>query len=439
MLESLGKIKNPLVRTAAAAATAGAVITFAAAVAIGATNTKNKSAYRFGVYSSLIGTGCGAIFGLIFASKTSEKKSVQPMSEGDVWQDWRNFVVVRKVKESEEITSFYLQPQDKGLIPQFQPGQFLTIKLDIPGQDQPIIRTYSLSDYADPCDYYRLSIKREEAPKGLDVPSGVASNFMHNRLHEGSVILAKPPSGRFVLDVHKYSPAVLISNGVGITPMISMAKAASRLNPNRTIWFVHGARDGRFHAFRDEVKAIQEQNPNLHVHFRYSRPRSEDEGHYHSVGYIDTALIRELVGQEAEYFLCGSPSFMQSLREGIMMWGVPESRVFFESFSKGGNVSSSSQSPTKAPGENVAQAEIVFAQSGKTLTWHESDGTILEFAEANDINPPYSCRAGICGTCMCKIREGEVAYQESPTATIDEGSVLICISQPGTPRVVLDI
>lgn len=87
----------------------------------------------------------------------------------------------------------------------------------------------------------------------------------------------------------------------------------------------------------------------------------------------------------------------------------------------------------------VRPAEILFAKSGKTLTWREGDGSILEFAEANDINPPYSCRAGICGTCMCKIKEGEVAYQEPPTATPDEGSVLICISQPGTPRVVLDV
>lgn len=439
MIESLGRIKNPLVRGIAAAATVGTVVIFAAAVAIGVTNTKDKSAYRLGVYASLIGIGCGAVFGLVFASKASEKKSAQPPPEDDIWQDWRNFVVMRKVKESEEITSFYLQPEDKGFIPNFQPGQFLTIKLDIPEQDKPVIRTYSLSDYPDPCDYYRLSIKREAMPKDLDVPPGVASNFMHDRIQEGSVILAKPPNGRFVLDIYKFSPVVLISNGVGITPMISMAKAASRLNPNRTIWFIHGARNGRFHAFRDEVKAIQAQNPNLHLHFRYSRPGSEDEGQYHSVGYVDTTLIQELVGQEAEYFLCGSSSFMQPLREGLRQLGVPESRVFFESFNSGNKALSSSQRSAEAAGKNVAQAEIIFAQSGKTLTWRESDGTILEFAEANDIHPPYRCRAGICGTCMCKIREGEVAYQESPTATIDEGSVLICISQPGTSRVVLDI
>ena len=448
MLESLGRIKSPFVRSLTAAATACSVVTLTTAVALGVAKTKDESAFRLGVYSSLIGAGCGAVFGLVYTSKAGEgesarnlstNQSIQPTDNDKVWRDWRNFVVVRKVKESEEITSFYLKPEDKGEIPNFQPGQFLTIKLDIPGQSKPVIRTYSLSDYPEPFDYYRLSIKREPAPKGLDVPPGIASNFMHDRIHEGSIIPAKPPNGKFVLDVNKSIPAVLISNGVGITPMISMAKACARLNPNRSIWFVHGARDGRFHAFRDEVRAIQQQNPNLNLHYRYSRPRPEDEGHYHSVGYVDATLIKELVGLEAEFFMCGSPPFMQSIMAGLKEWGVADSRIFFESFGKPMNVSSQRQPSAEPTNGNIEEAEIVFADSGKTLTWRDSDGSILEFAEANDINPPYSCRAGICGTCACKIREGEVDYQESPTAAIDEGSVLICISKPGTSRVVLDL
>lgn len=449
MLESLGKIKNPFVRSVAAAVTACSVVTLTAAVALGVTKAKDESAYRLAVYSSLIGAGCGAVFGLVYTSKASQEKSppsptsnrqsIQHTTNSKAWKDWRKFVVVRKVKESEEITSFYLKPEDNGEILNFQPGQFLTIKLDIPGQNKPVIRTYSLSDYPESLDYYRLSIKREPMPEGLDVMPGIVSNFMHDHIQEGSVIPAKPPNGKFVLNVNKSLPAVLISNGVGITPMLSMAKACTQLNPNRPIWFVHGARDGRFHAFRDEVKAMQKQNSNLHLHFRYSRPRPEDEGYYQSVGYIDTALIKELVGQDAEFFLCGSPSFMQSLREGLKEWGVPEERVFFESFSKGSKVSSESQPSVKTASENVEEAEIVFARSGKTLTWREGDGTILEFAQANEIDPPYSCRVGVCGTCSCKIREGEVAYQETPTAAIDEGSVLICISKPGALRVVLDV
>ncbi|MEH1868861.1 MAG: 2Fe-2S iron-sulfur cluster-binding protein [Nostoc sp.] len=439
MLESLGRIKNPLVRSIAAAATVGSVITLSAAVVIGVTNAKAKSAYQFGVYSSLFGTASGAIFGLVYTNKASGNKSTPDLKSSDshVWQDWRNFVIVRKVKESEEITSFYLQPEDKGEIPNFQPGQFLTIKLDIPGQDKPVIRTYSLSDYPEKCEYYRLSIKREAAPNGLDVMPGIASNFMHDRIQKGSVILAKPPNGKFVLDVQKSIPIVLISNGVGITPMISMAKACSLLNPIRPIWFLHGARDGKFHAFRDEVRKIAGQNHNLNMHFCYSRPTPEDRGKYHSVGYVDATLIQELVRQEAEYFLCGSPSFMQSIMQGLKESGVPDSRVFFESFGK--PMKSQSDKQTAIATGDKRFAEIVFAKSGKILIWQPNDGTILEFAEANDINPPFSCRVGVCGTCICKIREGIVAYQEQPTATTDKGSVLICISQPGTAKLVLDI
>ncbi|MBE9208244.1 2Fe-2S iron-sulfur cluster binding domain-containing protein [Nostoc sp. LEGE 06077] len=439
MLESLGRINNPLIRSVATAATVCSVVTLSTAIVIGVTNPKDKSAYQLGVYSSIFGAAAGAILGLVYTSKSSETTSTPDIevSDSDVWQNWRNFVVVRKVKESEEITSFYLQPEDKGEIPNFQPGQFLTIKLDIPGQNKPVIRTYSLSDYSKTCEYYRLSIKRELAPNGLDVMPGIASNFMHDHINKGAIIPAKPPNGKFVLDVQKSTPAVLISNGVGITPMISMAKASTRLNPQRPIWFLHGARDSDFHAFQDEVMEIAQQNHNLNVHIRYSRPKPEDTGKYHSVGYVDAALIQELNIQEAEYFLCGSSPFIQSITEGLKAAGVPNNKVFFESFGKPMKSESEKSTQTVTQGEEFA--EIVFAKSGKTLTWQPSDGTILEFAEANDINPPFSCRVGVCGTCMCKVQEGEVAYQEEPSATTDQGSVLICISQPGSSKLILDI
>jgi uncharacterized protein len=448
MLTSLGRIQNPWVRSLTAAITAGAVVTMAAAIALGVTSAKENTgkeniakedaAYRAALIAAFVGAGCGAVFGLVYPTKSNPPDRA-------TWKDWRNFVVVRKVKESEEITSFYLRPEEGGDLPKFQPGQFLTIKLDIPGQPKPVIRTYSLSDYAEPCEFYRLSIKREPMPAGSNFMPGIASNFMHDRVQEGSIIPAKPPSGKFVLDLQKSLPAVLISNGVGITPMISMAKAATLINPQRSIWFVHGARDGQFHAFRDEVAAMAQQNPNLHVHFAYSRPQPEDTGHYHSTGYVDTDLIRSLVSQEAEYFLCGSPGFMQSLREGLKAAGVPDSQVFFEAFTKGipTRISTGTEARITAnpnvpsPNGSRDRAEVVFAESGKTVAWRSEEGNLLDFAEANDLNPPYSCRQGICGTCMCQILEGEVDYQEPPVAAIDEGSVLICIAQPKTSRVVL--
>lgn len=443
MIETIKKIDNPLLKSSVYAGMGFAIATIVSGAVIGLINPKDKEANKFGVYSSLLGAAGGGVLGFVLTGKQTSQSSGEESTQAEdklkdkSWQDWRNFVVFKKVKESEEITSFYLKPQDEGEIPNFKPGQFLTIKLDIPGQDKPVIRTYSLSDYTYPVEYYRLSIKRELSPRDLDVPPGVASNFIHDCIEEGSIIPAKPPNGKFYLDVEESTPAVLISNGVGITPMISMAKACTIENRNREIYFVHGARNGNFHAFQQAVMALAQQNPNLKIHYRYSRPQDGDGGNCHSIGYVDIDLIKELVEKNAEFYLCGSPAFMDSLRGGLKEWGVPENQVFFESFSKAPKKSASESSTTVDGG--VETAEIVFSESGKTLTWNQGDGTILEFAEANGINPAFSCRVGVCLTCSCKIQEGEVAYLEEPSGTPDEGEVLICISQPKTSKVVLDI
>ncbi|MEM0981098.1 MAG: 2Fe-2S iron-sulfur cluster-binding protein [Cyanobacteria bacterium P01_H01_bin.58] len=449
MADVLDRFQNPLARGCAAALIGASAASIVSGGLLGLTLLEDRWVHRISTYAALAGAGVGAVLG-IAAIRPVQRKSARTEIEAppatDEWKSWRNFEVVRKVEESREITSFYLKPQESMDLPSFQPGQFLTIKLNIPEQSRPVIRTYSLSDYQAQPDYYRLSIKREGPPKGQEVPPGVASSFMHDQIQVGSVIPAKPPTGKFVLDVHGDRPAVLISNGVGITPMISMAKAAIAANPNRPIWFLHGARDGSFHACREEVLAIAPDNSNFRVHYRYSRPRMEDDGGYHSTGYVDIDLIKALVApvleeqnqvSAAEYFLCGSPAFMDSLRNGLADWGVPDSQVYFESFAK-------PAPKAKAATEIAAIAatgttEVVFTQSGKTTTWTPTDGTLLEFAEDQGLSPDFSCRAGICLTCMCRLEEGEVAYDEPPSGTPDEGSVLICVAKPRTDKVVLDI
>jgi len=455
MFKSLGKIKNPLVRSATAASTALAMTTLIVVLAIHfTTNPKNKAeskaAHQKGVYATFLALIAGAGLGLMVKDssptiESTKQNKVNNSANSTVWQDWRNFKVVKKVPESNEITSFYLKPVDGESLPNFKPGQFLTIKLDIPEESRPVIRTYSLSDYAYQ-DHYRLSIKKEAPPKGLDVPPGVASNFMHDHVTEGSVIPCKPPNGKFFLEVDKSSPVVLISNGVGITPMIAMASACAKQNLERHVWFIHGARNGEYHACREEVNAIANTSPNLHIHYCYSRPRPEDEGKYHTQGYADKQLIADTVIPaikqhhqglaNAEYYLCGSPAFMDSLRAGLGELEVLENNIFFESFG-GGKTKGKTQ--TKNNAGKADSAEVVFSQSNKTVTWTPADGTLLEFAEANDINPDYSCRQGVCMTCMCGLEEGEVEYTESPASEPDEGSVLICISKPKTAKIVLDL
>ncbi|NER79156.1 MAG: 2Fe-2S iron-sulfur cluster binding domain-containing protein [Leptolyngbya sp. SIO1D8] len=457
MADILERIQNPLARSITSALMGASAATIVVGGLLGFAPLEGRK-HRLSTYATLLGAGAGALFGVTVKPTPAKGRSTpQAVAElktlSSSWTGWRNFVVIRKVPESREITSFYLKPQDGQSIPGFVPGQFLTIQLDIPGQARPVIRTYSLSDYAEHPDYYRFSIKREGAPRGQDVPPGIASNFMHDHIQEGAIIPAKPPAGKFVLDVSSDRPAVLISNGVGITPMISMAKAAIAQNPKRLVWFLHGARDGSFHAFQEAALAIAPNIPNFHVHYRYSRPRPEDDGGYQDTGYVDIDLVKSLVAPalqqrsdsaDAEYFLCGSPSFMDSLRSGLAAWGVSENDVHFESFSKPRPKATAEATATVADGAvaaggAVATAEVVFAQSGKTATWSAGDGTLLEFAEEQGLEPAFSCRAGICLTCMCRLEAGEVAYEEPPTGTPDEGSVLICVSKPGTSKVVLDL
>ena len=451
MLSSLSKIDNPLTRSITAASTLFAMVILIAAVALGLPNPKDKSANKIGIYASLLAFVAGAGAGFVVKDKSSNKskQAKSSKSENDTWKDWRDFKLAKKQVESKEITSFYLEPVDGKKLPDFKPGQYLTIKLDISDRDRPVIRTYSLSDYPESQDYYRLSIKREASPKGLDVPPGVASNFMHDRINEGSVISCKPPSGKFYLEVNNSIPAVLISNGVGITPMISMAKAVARNNPQRHVWFIHGARNGEYHACGEEINQISNSHsyPNLHIYYSYSRPRPEDEASYHNQGYVDKQLLADTIIPEiksthdgltdAEYFLCGSPAFMDSIKEGLNELGVSEDKVYFESFG-GGKTKGKEKVNINSEG-GVKSAEVVFARSNKTLTWTPEDGTLLEFAEANNLNPEFSCRQGICLTCMCQIEEGEVEYLEDPSGEPDEGEVLICISKPKTNRVVLDL
>jgi uncharacterized protein len=462
MIKNIREISNPILRAIAAGIFLGTLVTIPAALAVQlAKSPKDPTAEtnsKLAVYASFVSTVIGSVVGL-GAGKCKDDRAqlsddtlartndlVEDLTSNNGWTDWRKFIVMRKVKESDGITSFYLHPEDNGAIPDFSPGQFLTLKLDIPGQPKPVIRTYSLSDYDRSPMNYRLSIKRELAPANLNVSPGIASNFMHDSIHEDSIVWVKPPTGKFVLDLYSSKPAVLISNGVGITPMIAMAKAAVLLNPSRHIWFLHGARDGNTHAFRDEMNALCSSNPNLHVIYCYSQPTAVDNGKYHQQGYVDSALIQNIVAPEmqqlcgsteADYFLCGSTSFMDALRNGLKAWGVPDRNVMFESFAKA--MPKAVETVGTLAIEPIDSAEIVFSKSGKTHIWNPADGTILEFAEANGLRPDYSCRAGVCGTCMCRISEGEVEYEESPAASVDPGSVLICISKPKTARVVLDL
>ena len=187
------------------------------------------------------------------------------------WDGFRSFIVDRKVIESDVITSFYLKPEDNKEIAHFLPGQYISIKLEIDGEKFTHIRQYSLSD-APGKDYYRISVKREA---GTANPDGVVSNYLHESVTEGEILKVSAPAGDFVLDTNKNTPVVLLSGGVGLTPMLSMLKTVVEVQPQRKVIFIHAAANSNVHALRDEVESLTSLE-HVNSFYFYDSPTEDD-------------------------------------------------------------------------------------------------------------------------------------------------------------------
>jgi nitric oxide dioxygenase len=250
------------------------------------------------------------------------------------WADFKQFRVVRKEPESDVITSFYLVPADGSGVPDFKPGQYLTVRMPSPC-GHTTMRNYSLSDKPGQ-PHYRISVKREQGPDAT-TPAGFVSNFLHDHIKVGSLLEVGPPCGEFFLDLteHHPRPLVLISAGVGITPVLSMLLSVLEAQPARRVFFVHAALNSTTHAFRQTVRDLARRHPNLTVHYRYNQAHGADhaKGHCDSEGFVDGPLIESLIpGRDADYFFCGPKPFMVNIYHQLLEWGIPASQVHFEFF-----------------------------------------------------------------------------------------------------------
>ncbi len=373
-----------------------------------------------------------------------EERLAKAAAPAKTRERYRAFIVDRKEPESETITSFYLAPEDRAALPRFLPGQFLTFELSIPDQPKPVLRTYSLSDRPN-SDYYRVSIKREAAPADRpDLTPGLSSNYFHDEVVVGTKLRVGAPRGKFHLDPDSERPVVLLSGGVGLTPMISMINAIVQSGTRRPAWFIHGARNGREHAMGSHVRRMVEANDNVHAHIRYSQPGAADiEGRdYDSQGRVDIALLKQLLPfDDYEFYLCGPTPFMRSLYCGLLSLDVSETRIHYEFFGPASILKEDAKpiGPATVPTAETELAggiQVTFARSGVTAGWDPACDSILDLAERHGLNPDYSCRSGICHTCMCALVEGEVEYLEDPLDEPDPGCVLICCSRPKTSLVI---
>ncbi|CAH2713023.1 Flavohemoprotein [Neobacillus rhizosphaerae] len=252
------------------------------------------------------------------------------------WDGFRNFVVDRKVVESDVITSFYLMPKDNRGIADFIPGQYISIKLEIAGEKYTHIRQYSLSD-APGKDYYRVSVKREA---GTANPDGMVSNYLHDGVNVGDVLKVSAPAGDFVLDTEKNTPVVLLSGGVGLTPMMSMLKTIVEIQSERSVTFVHAAANGNVHALRGEVEDLSKLE-NVTSYFFYDSPTEEDRrnNRFDVEGYVTREWLKEKLSiTDADFYFCGPVPFMKAVNRSLLELGVREERIHFEFFGPKGNL-----------------------------------------------------------------------------------------------------
>ncbi|TKD51521.1 NO-inducible flavohemoprotein [Sphingomonas baiyangensis] len=241
------------------------------------------------------------------------------------WRGWRDFAVVEKHQESEIITSFVLRPVDGGAVVRHKPGQYLTLWLDIPGE-HPLKRNYSISA-APNGETYRISVKRE--------PQGIASGWLHDHVEVGATLKVSVPAGEFFLADAAERPIVLLSGGVGLTPMVSMLESLVREGASVPIHYVHGTLNGSTHAMRDYVRALAEQSSDVRVTTFYQQPRTEDvQGRdYDQEGLITGDWLRANTSfAAANYYLCGPKPFLRAFVGELTLAGVPRDRIHFEFF-----------------------------------------------------------------------------------------------------------
>ncbi|KGU85866.1 2Fe-2S iron-sulfur cluster-binding protein [Pseudomonas mediterranea] len=352
---------------------------------------------------------------------------------------WRSMRVERIVDESRGIRSFYLQANDGVGLPRFEPGQHLPVRVLLEGQQNPAIRTYSVS--SSPSDeFLRISVKRD----------GSVSSHLHERIQVGDWIEARAPQGDFTVQASERRPLVLLGAGVGITPLLSMLREVvyqgKRINRMRPTWLIQSSRSVADLAFRDEIdELVARAGDKVKVLRVVSQPPIDGPADsYDRAGRIDVELLKTLLPlNDYDYYLCGPGSFTQALYDGLRALRIPDDRIHAETFGPSTLVRDIEVSVPAA--EQVPMADeavkVLFATSGKEARWEPGTGTLLELAEARGLNPEFSCRGGSCGTCKTRLSSGQVHYLNTPAQRLEADEVLICCAVPaqGSETLVLDV
>jgi len=350
------------------------------------------------------------------------------------WTGFRKLRVTGKTRESYSVTSLQLEPPEQGSLSAGLPGQFAVFRLR-PAPDKPtLLRSYSLSGEPSGARY-RISVKRN--------PGGVAGAYIADEVLVGDLIEMTAPRGAFTLQPGD-TPVVLLSAGIGATPVLAMLHALAAENSPREVWWLHGARDRGEHPFAEEVRAALKALPRAHSHIRYSAPGPGDRlgVDFDAQGHLGASVLAELaVPRDADFYLCGPAAFMADLPEGLAGWGVSSNRIHTETFGAGPSstpgIAATSQKPPHLPTGPAGTGPLVsFVRSGLNVRWGPPFQSLLELAEACDVPVRWSCRSGVCHKCETALVAGTVSYQPDPVDPPVADNVLICCSQPEADIVI---
>jgi ferredoxin-NADP reductase/MOSC domain-containing protein YiiM len=355
-------------------------------------------------------------------------------SSPPAWRGFRPMRVVQVQPESAGIASFVLEPADGAALALPLPGQFVVLRLRPRADAPPLLRSYSLSGPPS-AERYRLTVKRET--------NGAGSAYLLGQVGVGSVLDVSAPRGAFTLRAGD-RPVVLLSAGVGVTPVLAMLHALATQGSRREVWWLYGARDHGEHPFAAESRDLLRSLPHGHGVVRYSRPGPGDrQGVDFDAGghWTAEALAAVPVPPDADFYLCGPTAFLRDLTAGLVGLGIRRDRVHQEIFGPSspitpGIAAAPPRRPHPPPGPAGSGPLVAFARTGLTVRWSPSFGSLLELAEACDVPVRWSCRTGVCHTCESGLVSGSVDYGPEPVDPPGEGDVLVCCSRPRTDVIV---
>jgi ferredoxin-NADP reductase/ferredoxin len=340
-------------------------------------------------------------------------------------------------RESADVLSLTMQSPDGQPLPAAQPGQYIVLRLQAAATGAPIFRSYSLSGPLS-ARRYRISVKIELG--------GVAGTWLRDRLRAGDTLDASSPRGAFILQ-EADRPVVLLSAGIGATPVLAMLHALAATRSARQVLWLHAARDREHHAFAAEVRRLMLTLPHGRSYVCYSKPASSDRlgVDFDAAGHLSRSVLEDVgIPREADIYLCGPAAFMSDMKAALAGYGVPAERIHIEIFNGGesrspGVVGAPKLNPHPPEGDTTSGPLVSFARSGIAAHWNASVyQSILELAEACDVPVRWACRSGVCHNCESGLVSGAVAYGPEPLDKPAEGNILVCCSQPNRD-VVIDL